>query len=281
MIKLKTLLSESYAWERQEGKSLPTLAEVQAAYDAKMREEAKPDFLDLDDDGDEEAPMKQAAKDADDAVDTDLDDKNHKYTKLKDVPKPYKYDPYGDEDDDDEYNMYEAAKPDFLDLDGDGDETESMKSAAADSTPHGNYISKARAKSHLTKKDDHVYGIDGSGKGHKITNASDLDKYNKFTIKSINENSDMNSGYQYLPIGTKVEFQGKTGTIQDHVSYRHGDVYYKIDYDSGDDEIVVPRDTRLKKLGESKQTMKESFWKRVNGNLHGHEHILREAFKRK
>lgn len=236
MIKLKTLLSEAYAWERQEGKSLPTLAEVQAAYDAKMREEAKPDFLDLDDDGDEEEPMKQAANDADDDVDTDLDDKNHKYTKLKDVPKPYKYDPYGDEDDDDEYNMYEA-KAD-KDHDGDGE---------------------------IESGSDEYLGS--------------RDKAIKAALK--NENNDMNPGYQYLPIGTKVEFQGKTGTIQDHVSYRHGDVYYKIDYDSGDDEIVVPRDTRLKKLGESKQTMKESFWKRVNGNLHGHEHILREAFKRK
>jgi hypothetical protein len=35
MIKLKNILSEAYAWERQEGKPLPTLAEVQAAYQAK------------------------------------------------------------------------------------------------------------------------------------------------------------------------------------------------------------------------------------------------------
>jgi hypothetical protein len=40
MIKLKDILSEAYAWERQEGKPLPTLAEVQAAYQAKMREDA-------------------------------------------------------------------------------------------------------------------------------------------------------------------------------------------------------------------------------------------------
>jgi hypothetical protein len=100
MIKLKDILSEAYAWERQEGKPLPTLAEVQAAYQAKMQEEAKPDFLDLDDDGDEEESMKSAANDADDDDNTDLDDKNHKYTKLKDVPAPYKYDPYGDDDDD-------------------------------------------------------------------------------------------------------------------------------------------------------------------------------------
>jgi hypothetical protein len=43
MIKLKNILSEAYAWERQAGKSLPTLAEVQAAYQAKMREDADPE----------------------------------------------------------------------------------------------------------------------------------------------------------------------------------------------------------------------------------------------
>jgi hypothetical protein len=91
MIKLKNILSEAYAWERQEGKSLPTLAEVQAAYDAKMQEQseddymdeaapeqynhdddeddymdeaAKPDFLDLDGDGNETESMKSAAADS-------------------------------------------------------------------------------------------------------------------------------------------------------------------------------------------------------------------------
>lgn len=63
MIKLKNILSEAYAWERQAGKSLPTLAEVQAAYQAKMREEAKPDYIDLDGDGNEEESMKKAAAD--------------------------------------------------------------------------------------------------------------------------------------------------------------------------------------------------------------------------
>ena len=238
MIKLKDILSEAYAWERQEGKPLPTLAEVQAAYQAKLREDAKPDFLDLDDDGDEEESMKSAANDADDDGDTDLDDKNHKYTKLKDVPEPYKYDPYGDDDDDND--IYEASKPDFLDLDRDGNETESMKSAAADSTPHGNYINKARAKSHLTKKDGIVHGIDGSGKGHKITNASDLDKYSKFTIKSIDEYGGQDS-----------------------------------------DGIHAGGPKNANSDVREKEQMIESFNKRMLGNLHGHEYILRDAFKRK
>ena len=72
MIKLKNILSEGFAWERKADGSLPTLADTTAAYEAKLREEAeavsideeaKPDFLDLDNDGDEEESMKDAAAD--------------------------------------------------------------------------------------------------------------------------------------------------------------------------------------------------------------------------
>lgn len=71
MIKLKNILSEAYAWERKEGQPLPTLKDVQEAYDAKgvkdavdeAEEGAKPDYIDLDKDGNEEESMKDAAAD--------------------------------------------------------------------------------------------------------------------------------------------------------------------------------------------------------------------------
>jgi hypothetical protein len=71
MIKLKNILNEAYAWERQDGKPLPTLKDVQEAYDAKGVEDAvdeakdgaKPDYIDLDKDGDKEESMKKAAAD--------------------------------------------------------------------------------------------------------------------------------------------------------------------------------------------------------------------------
>jgi hypothetical protein len=92
-----------------------------------------------------------------------------------------------------------GAKPDFLDLDGDGNEKESMKSAAADndSTSYGNWINKARAKSHLTKKDGTVYGYEAAdketkkpGNVTKLNSPSDADNpnYTKFTIKSESVN---------------------------------------------------------------------------------------------
>ena len=41
MLKLKLLLSEVYAWERKEGKPLPTLSEVQAEYEKNLTEETE------------------------------------------------------------------------------------------------------------------------------------------------------------------------------------------------------------------------------------------------
>ena len=158
MIKLKNILSEAYAWERRAGKALPTLAEVQAAYDARMQEDVDPE-------------------------EDEIDDANFSDSDYEEAPEPY--DPNNEEDEDDGY-MYEAAKPDFLDLDNDNNKTEPMKKAAADSTANGNYVNKARAKSSLTKKDCHVYGHDSSGKATKLNSTSDVDnpKYKKFTIKT-------------------------------------------------------------------------------------------------
>jgi hypothetical protein len=71
MIKLKNILSEGYAWERRVDGSLPTLKDVQEAYDAKGVEDAvdegaegaKPDYIDADGDGDEKESMKKAFAD--------------------------------------------------------------------------------------------------------------------------------------------------------------------------------------------------------------------------
>jgi len=60
-LKLKALL-EGYAWERKPDGSLPTLKDAIAVHEANKA--AKPDYIDLDDDGNTEEPMKSAAKDA-------------------------------------------------------------------------------------------------------------------------------------------------------------------------------------------------------------------------
>ena len=162
MIKLKDILSEAYAWERQEGKSLPTLAEVQAAYQAKLREEA----------GNE-----------------DPDEKDHEYTAMSDVPAPYN--PNDDDDD-----LYEANAD--KDYDGDGEiesgseeylgSVDKAIKAASDSTPHGNNISRKRAIAQLKNNKDNsdIYGHDAFGDVTKLNSPSDVDdvKYKNFTIKT-------------------------------------------------------------------------------------------------
>ena len=65
MLKLKSLLSEGFAWERKDGKPLPTLAEVQAEYERNLKETegAKPDYRDADNDGNETESWKKAETD--------------------------------------------------------------------------------------------------------------------------------------------------------------------------------------------------------------------------
>ena len=110
--------------------------------------------------------------------------KSHDFTeKPEDDPNQSWY----QEEEEDDYNLED---------DDEDDDDEYLQEASADSTPYGNYINKARAKSHLTKKDGDVYGIDESGKGHKITDAADLDKYTKFTIKS----KELNEGKMYYHV---------------------------------------------------------------------------------
>ena len=65
MLKLKSLLNEGFAWERKDGKPLPTLAEVQAEYNRKLKEthNAKPDYRDVDGDDNETEPWNDAEQD--------------------------------------------------------------------------------------------------------------------------------------------------------------------------------------------------------------------------
>jgi hypothetical protein len=81
----------------------------------------------------------------------------------------------------------------------------------------------------------------------------------------------------------------KSGTSEPRWQDNDGDgVWYEPgdDIKEGDDEN---HGVSVSKLGvepyddayeDPIDAMNESFWKRVNGNLHGHEHILRESFRK-
>jgi len=147
MIKLKTILTEGFAWERKEGKGLPTMAEVKAEYDAKQLKENAGDLFD--EIADE---LGLTPEEFDEAL-------NKSRAELDVIERLYNSDsltstealgqiadmldiPFG-------YYKNESSKPDFLDLDKDGDEEESMKSAAADSTKSMNEGFVSRIKKNL------------------------------------------------------------------------------------------------------------------------------------
>lgn len=78
MIKLKSILKEGYAWERKSDGSLPTLQDAIAVHEANKG--VKPDFLDLDKDGDTEEPMKSAADDINEYGEDEFDRSSQMYS---------------------------------------------------------------------------------------------------------------------------------------------------------------------------------------------------------
>ena len=144
MTKLKSLI-EGFAWERKDGKPLPTLAEVQAEYEAKQKAELQSSV-------DESAAYDDASanelasyisklstelsNETDPAkikmIKQDIADVKQKL-KDKKGNSPGQQDNNGD------------AKPDYIDADGDGDETESMKKAFQDKKEmHESFISRMK-----------------------------------------------------------------------------------------------------------------------------------------
>jgi hypothetical protein len=143
MIKLKSILSEGYAWEREAGKPLPTLEQTTAAHAAKLAEQSAEqalsnpiqesngdfvadcaDYFGMTEEAFEQQVMRSGAEF--DVIERIMNSNSmtseEAYATIADMvnlPMPSN-------------EGAEGVKPDFLDLDGDGNEEESMKSAAAD-----------------------------------------------------------------------------------------------------------------------------------------------------
>lgn len=141
MIKLKSILSEGYAWEREPGKPLPTLAQTTAAHAAKLAEQSAEqplsnpieesnhdfvadcaDYFGMTEQEFEQQVMRSGAEfDVIERILNSSMSSQEAYASIADMvnlPMPSN-------------EGVEGAKPDFLDLDGDGNEEESMKAAAA------------------------------------------------------------------------------------------------------------------------------------------------------
>ena len=147
MIKLKNILSEGYSWAREAGKPLPTLEQTTAAYAAKMGEQSAEqaisapmdapldesshdfvadcaDYFGMTEEAFEQQVMRSGAEF--DVIERIMNSNSlssdEAYATIADMvnlPMPSNEGAQG-------------VKPDFLDLDGDGNEKESMKQAAAD-----------------------------------------------------------------------------------------------------------------------------------------------------
>ena len=121
----------------------------------KVKEGAKPDFLDMDKDGDKKEPMKKAVADK-------------------------KKNPFGNK------KVKEGAKPDFLDMDKDGNKKEPMKKAIKDKNMKKKAVKESKSELlHKAYQQFIAEGIanyiaeDEEGKAKSITAAADM--VNDFT----------------------------------------------------------------------------------------------------
>ena len=116
-----------------------------------------------------------------------------------------------------------AKKPDYIDLDKDGDTEESMKKAAADK----NSMKEEEDADTCPECGNSPCTCEDESVDMNVLNMSSLDEYGDDETHSIHSDSPKNS----------------------------------------------ESDVREKEITEA-------FWNRVKGNLHGHEYILREAFRK-
>lgn len=239
MKKLKDILSEAYAWERKPGQALPTLAEVQAEY---QRNEAA------------DAVKAKVAK-----LEKEIADLKHQYysvsnlsperekqlrkqlgEKGRELKRAKREDKTGSAGYD--KSSKSGAKPDFLDLDKDGNTEEPMKSAAKDMNESASFQERFAEYSDDALRDMIVTlrRFDGT--------KDDVRELEQELDRRKQDKSDVN---EYGDDETHSVSVAETGV------------------DSYDAAYEDPKDA-----------MTESFWKRVSGNLHGHEHILRESFRK-
>ena len=264
MIKLKNILSEAYAWERQAGKALPTLAEVQAAYQAKMREDAN---LDKD----------QNNHGYPDSTDGSMNNKN----KLHDL--------YGRI-----YDFTAHAGDSALELMDDIIDSEGLTEVFARYLDDNAKLSDSEATSLAEcfeviidecefefgeydadeydsideAKADKDYDGDGEVESGSEEYLGSVDK----AIKAASDSTPHGNNIGRNRAKAQLKNNKDNSDIYGHDAF--GDVT-KLNSPSDVDDV------KYKNFTIKTESLAKAFNKRMLGNLHGHEYILREAFKRK
>ena len=166
------------------------LSEGKKSYKMPKRAKgSKPDFLDVDKDGDKKEPMKKAVKDKAvkeetgkfDKTSTTWTDKSGKKHPAQRVTRKTDQLAQGTEDEPiakKAKKVKEAAKPDFLDMDKDGDKKEPMKKAVNDKKKVKESAFKHNVK-FVNESLQYLINEDEEGKAKAITAASDI--VNDFT----------------------------------------------------------------------------------------------------
>ena len=263
MKKLKDILSEAYAWERKPGKALPTLAEVQAEY---LRNEAA---------NDAKAKVAKLEKEIADLKHQYYSDKNltdEKSQKLRkqlgekgrELKRAKREDKTGSAG-------YKNSKPErWQDDDGDGnwyepgdDVKESVNEGASFQERFAKYSDDALRDMIVTLKRFDGTKDDVRELEQELNRRKQDKGHSNESSHSIKEEEDV------------TDFGDGAEDDMDVLNMASLDEY-------GDDETHMIDAERPKNPDSDvrEKEITESFWGRVKGNLHGHEYILREAFRK-
>ena len=212
MIKLKNILADGFAWERKEGKGLPTLAEVQAEYERKMADSEENDDAYLA--ANEAVSQEEADKRWNDPIQMGMRDISKPAEKSAKAPSNFyreKLTALKAQRKQIEFDMEQEAEPEggpIADYYGEQLQTvddqidaikqkmntnESIEKATGEDG-RTETISAKRATAELKQKlagkrsdgmgayTSTIYGVDASGKKVKLTSLNDIAKFKTFGI---------------------------------------------------------------------------------------------------
>ena len=263
MIKLKNILSEAYAWERKAGEPLPTMKSVQEKYQRNLQEQPGNELDIVTGNPGEEVPVKPSELQIYD-VNGDLMPKQYVpaglakriqttpdmqlHTKYYFVTRPGKMDGTG-------LVVYDRVTGEL----SDNDTKELLVTLQKDMPAREIYLWLRR--NHLGKRNVKFEAYDAKG----VKEAEDK------ADKDYDGDGEVESG--------SAEYLGsRDKAIKANLGKEDSKVVKE-------DETEEEADHAADEAGEDLDTLnmgslKEGFWSRVRGNLHGHEYILRETFKK-
>jgi hypothetical protein len=264
MIKLKNILSEAYAWERQAGKPLPTLEQTTAAYAAKMAEQSAEQPI--------SEPMDTPLKESD-----DIFDENKLNEGRTDALR----------------NLLEKVYEDAI------ENVEYDEMNGYSSKPFNEYWNENRGE--IAALLDVQIGQDASQQDNVfdiiMTYTKDPDDAEAAYDAWLNGDSmpaDIEANVTRDPRwagirqpqreAARPDFLDLDGDGDEEESMKQAALDAEADSkevneeetEEESDEAVDAVDVDILNMG----SIEETFWNRVKGNLHGHEYILREAFRK-